>query len=32
MTYDSDKRRAVVKKVTNFGEFLYQLKNYILVS
>ena len=32
MALDSDKWLAVVKKVIIFEEFLYQLRNYILVS
>jgi len=32
MAHDSDKCLVVVKKVIKLGEFLYQLRNYILVS
>ena len=32
MVHDSDKWLVVVKKVIKLGEFLYLLRNYILVS
>jgi len=32
MAHDSDKSLAIVKKIIKFEEFLYQLRNYILVS